>query len=103
MTDSDDTGANAHAELVGHEHRKGPTMDTAIKRLRASKTRPNFPLSKLQSIDLAIVCRKRGVGYWVRSGLMARSSKARLWIGVGLVWRVRTYFSLRAVVAWILQ
>ena len=29
--------------------------------------RPNFPLSKLQSIDLAIVCRKRGVGYWVRS------------------------------------
>lgn len=39
MTDSDDTDANAHAELVGHEHRKGPTMDTAIKRLRASKTR----------------------------------------------------------------
>ena len=43
------------------------------------------------------------VDYWVRSGLTARSSKARLWIGVGLVWRVKTYFSLRAVVAWIRQ
>ena len=34
---------------------------------------------------------------------MARSSKARLWIGVGLVWRVKRYFSLSAVVAWIRQ
>ena len=32
---------------------------------------------------------------------MARSSKARCWIGVGLVWSVKTYFSLSAVVAWI--
>src|ERR1700730_14291097 len=63
---------------------------------------PNFLLSNRQGIELAAVCRERGSLYWVRSGLRARSSKARCWIGVGLVWSVKTYLSLSAVVAWIL-
>jgi hypothetical protein len=37
------------------------------------------------TFELAFVCHRRVGRYWVRSGLMASSSKARCWIGVGLV------------------
>ena len=75
---------------------EGDTADPRTLATQIDKVKKRFALDHVVLVgDRGMITQAR-VDYWVRSGLTARSSKARLWIGVGLVWRVKTYFSLRA-------